>query len=240
MLLKMPQPSKSDDWVQISADHITKLDGFTNANLGLIFGDLLEQMVTLTPREELKLEVVQYGDERVGNKRHFDDALNPWAAANAIVCINKTIARLQDRLGVPPKTYGLVTQHWDHRRPEPIGQIPGQKKYVHVNWLIAFPCEWRPEGVDLVGQMKDPRHFDPTGVVFINPADEDAWEEPPPEIAAANWCLRQCGTYAWQAECRYMFLVTVEYVTVLRFHLVEEGEDVPSTATSSRAGGCCP
>ncbi|KAK7921393.1 hypothetical protein PG985_009415 [Apiospora marii] len=202
------KPSKSDDWVQISANDITKLEGFTNANLGLMFEDLLEQGVTLTPREDLKLE------------------------ANAIVCINKTIARLQDRLGTPPKTYGLVTQNRGRRRPIPIGQIPGQKKPMHANWLVAFPGEWRPEGVDLAGQLKAPRNFDPTDVVFINPADEDEWEEPPAEIVAANWCLRQCGTYAWQTGCRYMFLVTVEYVTVLRFHLVEGGgEEDPTSST---------
>ncbi|KAK7977270.1 hypothetical protein PG988_004760 [Apiospora saccharicola] len=126
---------------------------------------------------------------------------------NAILCVNKTIARLQDRLGTPTKTYGLVRQHRDQRRPAPIGRTPAEKKTVHANWLVVFPGEWRPEGVDLVGQLKAPRNFDPTDVVFINPADEDA----------------DCGTYAWQAECRYLFLVTVEYVTVLRFHVVEEG-----------------
>ncbi|KAK8009260.1 hypothetical protein PG991_011811 [Apiospora marii] len=220
------KPSKNDDWVQISADHITKLDGFTSANLGLMFEDLLEQRVTLTPLEVIGLGATSIGGERAGlwnDLLNLNHCLQSWVEANACLCINKTVARLQDRLGIPQKTYGLAAQFRRYRPFSMIGQRSGQKKYLHANWLVAWPGRWIPDGVDLVGQLKSPTHFDPTDVAFINPADGDEWEEPPAEIAAASWCLRQCGTYAWQAECRYMFLVTVEYVTVLRFYLVEGG-----------------
>lgn len=230
--------TKSDDWVQISADDITKLDGFTDANLGLMFEDLLQQRVTLTPLEFMGLRVTQRGNDWVFNRHVLSLALWPWAEANAVLCVNKTVARLQDRLGAPRKTYRLVPQFRGDRCAIPIGQGPGQTKHLHANWLFSFPADWTAEGlddlvdVDMVGQVKAPRSFDPTDVAFINPADEDAWEAPPPEVTAANWCLRQCGTYAWETGCRYMILVTADYVTVLRFHLVaagDEGDPVSST-----------
>ncbi|KAK8133678.1 hypothetical protein PG984_005690 [Apiospora sp. TS-2023a] len=219
---KKIKPS-TGDWVTISTENIKKLDGFTNTNLGLMFEDYLNQTVILLPREARKLREAQDEDRRVDTERAFEEYLKPWLYYNAIPCVNKTVANFQERLGLPKITYSIVTQYQFGNYKGTTGKSTEITKHFVADWAVVFPDDWRPVGVELVGENKRRKNLDPNTFGKIKPGSSEKDNTISTDVRAAIWCLRQCGTYAWRTRCRYTFLVTPEYVTIFRFNMIKEG-----------------
>lgn len=213
--------SDNINWVQVSTDHIDRLDGFTNSNLDGMYEDLLNQAADLPSKDERDLWTAQEINDNVKNEGDFGDRLRLWLEKNALYCINKTITNLQDRLGTSRKQYKLErTATFTYRNEK-----DDSDRHFLPDWAMVYPDGVDPEGIDLAGETKKPH---------LNPAilDEMMRQKSGKLIRGSQtWIkvLRQCASYAWLSKCRYVFLITAKHVLVFRFHLVEKGENTLDT-----------